>query len=213
MTLRTCLYVAAVCAVLAAADPGAGEVYVAAPGARWPAGAPPAAGAATAAPATGTAAPANPEDERIRIRSKSMVAYMEKREIVATGDVVIDRGTLRLMCDRAVAYLDPQKKTGAADLVESINRIVATGNVKIKDAERNVNGRSTRLEYDRKTELMIMSGPPRPQVSRAESLYIADAIKYNRKTGTFALEGLSEVEILQLRAERPTPETPPREPW
>jgi lipopolysaccharide transport protein LptA len=147
--------------------------------------------------AAAQAAPgAEAEEGPVRIKARRMTADMNKREILAEGDVYITRASMILESDRAIAYLG--EKTDSEDLVQSITKVEAMGSVRITDKVHLVTGRGAKCVYDRKTEVVELLGPPRPSVARGESVYLADRIVYNRRTGKFLLDGNSEVEIRQI---------------
>jgi len=79
----------------------------------------------------------------------SLMVGMGRKKATFSGDVTVVRDNYRLTCDRLIIYYTPDQK---------IDRLVATGDVKVVEGDRVVT--AGRAVFDNKRELLTLTEDP-----------------------------------------------------
>jgi lipopolysaccharide export system protein LptA len=109
--------------------------------------------------------PQNPEGP-ISIRSEKMTAKNSDSRVVFEDNVVVTKGDLWMRADRMEVFFDPggvSSKSGPPLLfdpqgAQEIQRIVAVGNVSVKQGERRA--KADQAIYDQREEKIVLIGSP-----------------------------------------------------
>jgi lipopolysaccharide export system protein LptA len=113
-----------------------------------------------------TARPTQNPEGPISIRSEKMTAKNSDNRVVFEDNVVVTKGDLWMRADRMEVFFDPggvSSKSGPPLLFDSqgaqeIQRIVAVGNVSVKQGERRA--KAEQAVYDQREEKIVLTGNP-----------------------------------------------------
>ena len=127
------------------------------------------------------------------IKSKTLEADDKKKRITFEGNVEAKRDDFTVLCDNLVVLYEKsgeQKKTG--DVSASIDRIVATGAVKIIRAEGGV-ATGEKAVYYQKGEKLVLTG--KPVVKQGEDFVEGDVITLFLKEDRSIVESAKDKKV------------------
>ena len=120
-------------------------------------------------------------NEKIFIKADKLISNIEDGWAQFTGNVIVKRGTQVLEADRLKIYYkkNSKNKKKPAPGKESIEKIVAKGSVKIKSD--NFVAITHQAIYNKKTEVIVLSGPDSKVISGNNSITGSQIILYMDK--------------------------------
>ena len=130
--------------------------------------------------------PKDPAKEKIHVTADSLSSESDARFAEFKGNVKVTQGDFVIKSDSLkVLYKESggEKKTGTT---ESIDKIIATGNVKIESDEATAF--SQQAEYDTNSMIMVLTGEDSRVLDKKNSV-TGSKITFNRKEGLVKAEG------------------------
>jgi len=127
------------------------------------------------------------------IHSKTLEADDKKRIVIFTGDVEGKRDDFTVYCQKMVVhYQKSPAKDGTEEVATQIEKIVASGNVKIVRAEGGV-ATGQEAVYYQQDEKLVLTG--KPVVKQDESSVEGDRITLYLKENRSVVESSSEKKV------------------
>lgn len=143
-------------------------------------------------PLMGAETKKKPDKEPVRITSDNMVVHNKEKLIIFKGNVVAKKGNATIYSDELKVYHSQEegKKQGnkAPGIEGNISKIIATGNVRIEQGERQATGQ--KAEYFSGEQKVVLTGDPVAwekgnKVSGTEMIFYLDKdtsiVKGNKK--------------------------------
>ncbi len=133
----------------------------------------------------------NIENSRTQITADKLVAELDAREIEFVGNVKVTRVDAVITSDRLKIIYDPDiaKNRGRANKTESIEKIIATGHVKI--VTDNIIAETDRAEYSIKSEVLVLQGE-QSSVTRGGYSITGTKFTLRRAEGKITVESSGE---------------------
>lgn len=133
-------------------------------------------------------------DEKIRITAERLVSDSEARFAEFSGNVKATQGDTVITADQLKIFYksDPKGKTGGSPGEESIDKIVANGNVKI-DFENRV-AVAQHAVYITETRILVLSGAD-SKITSGTDYISGEKITYYRTDGKIIVEGSSDKQV------------------
>ena len=146
--------------------------------------------------------------EKIHVTADSLSSESNARVAEFKGNVKVTQGDFIIKSDSLKIFYkesSEEKKTGTT---ESIEKIIATGNVKIESEEATAF--SQQAEYDTNTMIMVLTGEDSRVLDKKNSV-TGSKITFNRKDGLVKAEGDSKkrVKAVFYPDEKTTPKKEP----
>ncbi|MDZ4785225.1 MAG: lipopolysaccharide transport periplasmic protein LptA [bacterium] len=119
------------------------------------------------------------------ITSDSMTLKNKENRFVYTGNVVLDKGDLKMTSDRLEGKYNEGQ--GIEDL-EALDNVVITKGAEIK-------ARSNKAVYDQKTETLVLTD--NPEVTQNQSILNADLVRIFLQENRSTAEGNVRVKLIE----------------
>jgi len=135
----------------------------------------------------------NGKQEPTVIKSKSLEVNDKLNLITFTGDVIAKKGDFIVNCQKMLVYYESSsadKKTG--DVETTINKIIATGQVKINRGTGGV-AAAEKAVYYQQDEKMILTG--NPMVKQGKNFVEGDRITMFLQENRSIVESLEDKEV------------------
>lgn len=129
----------------------------------------------------------NKENSRIWITADKLVAQLDASEIEYIGNVKATRADAIITSDRLKIIYDPDmiKKKKGASRAESIEKVIASGHVKI--VTDNIIAKTDKAEYSIKSEVLILQGK-QSSVTRGNDSITGSKFTLRRTEGKIIVE-------------------------
>lgn len=151
----------------------------------------------------------------LHVSSNRMEVYNQKNLVVFTGSVKANRGDMQIEANRMEVYMraeeegDEKRAPAAAGGMGDLDKIVATGNVKMNQAQRRF-ATAGRLEYRESTGVAVLTEKPRAWEGKNE--VIGSKIEMNLQEETTIVHGSPRRRVnVTLFPSSSESETPSRE--
>ncbi len=146
--------------------------------------------------------------EKIHVTADSLSSENNARFAEFTGNVKVTQGDFIIKSDSLKIFYKESGGEKKAGTTESIEKIVATGNVKIESEESTAF--SQQAEYDTNTMIMVLTGEDSRVFDRKNSV-TGSKITFNRKDGLVKAEGDNKrrVNAVFFPDEKTTPKKEP----
>ncbi|MFC1811533.1 LptA/OstA family protein [Thermodesulfobacteriota bacterium] len=133
-------------------------------------------------------------DEKIRITAERLISDSEARFAEFSGNVKATQGDTVIMADQLKVFYKsgPKGKAGGSPSEESIDKIVADGNVKIHFENRVAVARHA--VYTTETRVLVLSGAG-SKVTSGTDYISGEKIIYYRTDGKIVVEGGSNKQV------------------
>ncbi len=150
----------------------------------------------------------NQTKEKIHVTADSLSSESNARVAEFKGNVKVTQGDFIINSDRLKIYYKESGEEKKAGTTESIEKIIAIGNVKIESAESTAFSRQA--EYDTNTMIMVLTGEDSRVIDKKNSV-TGSRITFNRKDGLVKAEGDSKkrVKAVFYPDEKTTPKKEP----
>ena len=132
---------------------------------------------------------ADSEAKRIRITAQRLIADTNGNQAEFIGNVQASQGTTQITADSLKIFFAGNNSAGDASPAQSLERLVATGNVQIKFDNRLAVARQA--VYITAQRVLILSGPD-ATITSGENTITGETITFYREDGRFTVEGGSE---------------------
>jgi lipopolysaccharide export system protein LptA len=131
------------------------------------------------------------EKSQIQITADKLVAELDASEIEFVGNVRVNRADAIITSDRLKIIYDPNKvkNISGARKKESIEKIIANGNVKI--VADNIIAETDKAEYSIKSEVLILQGE-KSSVTREGYSITGTKFTLRREEGKITVESSEE---------------------
>ena len=131
------------------------------------------------------------DKENIRITADKLVAQVDTGQIEFVGNVRATQADTVITADRLKIYYNPEiiKKQSRAKQTESIEKIIATGRVKI--IYDNIMAETEKAEYLAKSAILILTGD-QSKVTRGEHTITGTKFTLHRLDGKLTVESSEE---------------------
>jgi lipopolysaccharide export system protein LptA len=131
------------------------------------------------------------EKSRIQITADKLVAELDASEIEFVGNVKVTRADAIITSDRLKIIYDPDKTKDASSVrkKESIEKIIANGNVKIVAGD--IIAQTDKAEYSIKSEVLILQGE-KSSITREGYLITGTKFTLRRTEGKITVESSDE---------------------
>ena len=150
-------------------------------------------------------------DEQIQIIADKLVTNNAEKFAEFVGDVRASQGNLVITSERLRIYYrdDPGASQGQTGSRESIERVVASGNVQV--ASEKYKARADQAEYDLDTQVFVLSGE-NTTVTSGKNILTGSKITLYRKDGQIKVESSQQKRVKAVfYQEEKTPEQNPKE--
>ncbi len=146
--------------------------------------------------------------EKIHVTADSLSSESNARVAEFKGNVKVTQGDFIIRSDSLKIFYKESSEEKKAGTTESIEKIIATGNVKIESEEATAFSRQA--EYDTNTMIMVLTGEDSRVIDKKNSV-TGSKITFNRKDGLVKAEGDSKkrVKAVFYPDEKTTPEKEP----
>jgi lipopolysaccharide transport protein LptA len=133
----------------------------------------------------------NKENSQIQITADKLVAELDASEIEFVGNVKATRADAIITSDRLKIIYDPDmiKNKNGASKKESIEKIIANGNVKI--VTDNIVAETDKAEYSIKSEVLVLQGE-QSSVTRGGYSITGTKFTLRRTEGKITVESSEE---------------------
>jgi lipopolysaccharide transport protein LptA len=133
----------------------------------------------------------NKENSQIQITADKLVAELDASEIEFVGNVKATRADAIITSDRLKIIYDPEmiKNKNGASKKESIEKIIANGNVKI--VTDNIVAETDKAEYSIKSEVLVLQGE-QSSVTRGGYSITGTKFTLRRTEGKITVESSEE---------------------
>jgi len=150
----------------------------------------------------------DPAKEKIHVTADSLSSENNARFAEFTGNVQVTQGDFIIKSDSLKIFYKESGGEKKAGTTESIEKIIATGNVKIESEETTA--LSQQAEYDTNTMIMVLTGEDSRVFDKKNSV-TGSKITFNRKDGLVKAEGdrKKRVNAVFFPAEKTTPKKEP----
>jgi len=128
----------------------------------------------------------DPAKEKIHVTADSLISESNSRIAEFKGNVKVTQGDFIIKSDSLKIFYKESGGEKKAGTTESIEKILATGNVKIESEESTAF--SQQAEYDTNTMIMVLTGEDSRVFDRKNSV-TGSKITFNRKDGLVKAEG------------------------
>ncbi len=143
-----------------------------------------------ASAAAQTDAPANADEKspskKIHITSQRLISDHAGNIAEFVGDVHASQGDTQITADSLKIFFSSKSDTGDASPAQSLDKLVATGNVEIKFDNRLAVARQA--VYITAQRVLILNGPG-ASVTSGENTIAGETITFYRADGRFTVEG------------------------
>ncbi len=131
--------------------------------------------------------PTSVNDDQIKIEAEKLITNQAEKFAEFSGNVRASQGAFVINADRLRIYYQAASgsATEGATGQESIQQIIATGNVKL--ATEIYTAETDRAEYDLETQVLVLIGE-RSTVKSNRNLLTGSKIIVDRKTGQISVE-------------------------
>jgi lipopolysaccharide export system protein LptA len=150
-------------------------------------------------------------DQQIQIIADKLITSNTEKFAEFVGDVRASQGDLVITSERLRIYYrdDPGASQGQTASRESIERVVASGNVQV--ASEKYEARADQAEYDLDTQVFVLSGE-NTTVTSGKNILTGSKITLYRKDGQIKVEGSRQKRVKAVfYQEEKTPEQNPKE--
>ena len=128
-----------------------------------------------------------PEEEKIHITADQLVASQNNQMVVFSGNVKAIRGKMTITSDNLnVFYADPKNKSGKGLGKDSIERIVADGNVTITMEEKTAT--CDQAVYQTSTRVMTLTGK-NTRIQSGNNYITGNTVTIYQDTGQITVDG------------------------
>ena len=127
--------------------------------------------------------------EKIRITAQRLVSDTSGNQAEFIGDVNASQGETEITADRLKIFFSGQSTSDNASPAQSLEKLIATGNVQIKFDNRLAVARQA--VYITAQRVLILKGPG-ATVSSGENTITGETITFYRADGRFTVEGGSK---------------------
>ena len=150
-------------------------------------------------------------DEQIQIIADKLITNNAEKFAEFVGDVRASQGDLVITSERLRIYYrdDPGASQGQTGSQESIERVVASGNVQV--ASEKYKARADQAEYDLDTQVFVLSGE-NTTVTSGKNVLTGSKITLYRKDGQIEVESSRQKRVKAVfYQEEKSPEQNPKE--
>jgi lipopolysaccharide export system protein LptA len=126
------------------------------------------------------------EDRKIRITSQRLISDQAKNQAEFIGKVRAVQGETSIFADSLTIFFSSTAKGDDTSPAQSINKLVASGNVEIKFDNRLAVARQA--VYITAQRVLILKGPE-ARVTSGENTIRGETITFYREDGRFTVEG------------------------
>ena len=130
--------------------------------------------------------PAAPATKKIHISAERLISNTDKNHAEFTGNVRARQGDTQIIADSLKIYFTGKSEPGQASPAQSLEKLVATGNVEIKFDNRLAVARQA--VYITAQRLLILTGPG-ATVTSGENTITGETITFYRADGRFTVDG------------------------
>jgi lipopolysaccharide export system protein LptA len=129
---------------------------------------------------------ADPESKKIHISAERLISNSAENNAEFIGNVKARQGETLIIADSLKIFFSGKSQTGGASPAQSLEKLVATGNVEIKfDNRLAVARQAVYITAQRK---LILTGPG-ATVTSGDNTITGETITYYRDDGRFTVEG------------------------
>jgi lipopolysaccharide export system protein LptA len=134
------------------------------------------------------ASPSNDEatPEKIRITAQRLISDISGNQAEFVGEVKASQGETEITADSLKIFFGDQSTSQNASPAQSLEKLIATGNVQIKFDNRLAVARQA--VYITAQRVLILNGPG-ATVSSGENTITGETITFYRADGRFTVEG------------------------
>jgi lipopolysaccharide export system protein LptA len=131
-------------------------------------------------------ATADPEAKKIHITAQRLISDTPNNNAEFIGNVRASQGNTLITADSLKVFFAGQSEAGEASPAQSLEKLVATGNVEIKFDNRLAVARQA--VYITAQRLLILTGPG-ATVTSGDNTITGETITFYREDGRFTVEG------------------------
>ncbi|MFO7837955.1 MAG: LptA/OstA family protein [Desulfosalsimonadaceae bacterium] len=146
--------------------------------------------AACAEPAAGQNSAS--QADKVHVRADKLVSLRESNYIHFIGNVDLEIENTRIQSDDLKAYYKQMPKEGRDMGGKNIEKIVATGNVRIDMEKRRAT--CEKAVYRTKTQRLVLTGES-VKIKSEGNLISGGKVTFNRKTGEITVDGDTEQRV------------------
>ncbi len=142
-----------------------------------------------AGPDTLNPEPADPEAKKIHISAQRLISNMTDNNAEFIGNVQARQGETLITADSLKIFMSGESEAGETSPAQSLEKLVATGNVEIKFDNRLAVARQA--VYITAQRMLILNGPG-ATVTSGDNTITGETITFYRNDGRFTVEGGSD---------------------
>jgi lipopolysaccharide export system protein LptA len=135
---------------------------------------------------TPSAESADPEAKKIHISAERAISNTADNNAEFIGNVRVNQGETLIMADSLKIFFSGQSKAGQTSPAQSLEKLVATGNVEIKFDNRLAVARQA--VYITAQRMLILTGPG-AMVTSGDNTIVGETITFYRDDGRFTVDG------------------------
>ena len=135
---------------------------------------------------------ADPETKKIHVSAERLISNTADNNAEFIGNVIARQGETQINADSLKIFFSGKSDAGPASPAQSLEKLVATGNVEIKFDNRLAVARQA--VYITAQRMLILTGPG-AKVTSGDNTITGETITFYRTDGRFTVEGGSNSRV------------------